>query len=112
MTTAAVVPATTSQQQQFHSGADAEEHIEHHHMDSQDTAKASQPLLSGAPSSFKRTIMVALDASESSDHAFQWALDNMINANGGDLLVLATVREPVIVPGAYGMIIFENIFKY
>jgi hypothetical protein len=43
---------------------------------------------------------VAVDASANSQKAFQWALDNFIR--DGDLVVLTTVREPVLVPGAYG----------
>lgn len=64
---------------------------------------------------FARTIVIALDSSPSSENAFEWACSNFIRPNDNDLIVLATVREPVLVPGAYGkhiIIIFEFIFEY
>lgn len=82
-------------------GVEAEEHIEHDNLHS-DTPKEKTPLIPAATSNYKRTILIALDHSNHSEKALQWAMDNLIRVDGGDLVVLCTVREPVLVPGAYG----------
>lgn len=73
-------------------GKSAEEHIDHH----------------GAGSNFSRVILVALDTSPTSETAFKWALENMVDPKKNDLIVLVTVREPVLVPGAYGYMDFGD----
>ncbi|KAI3630993.1 hypothetical protein MIR68_010977 [Amoeboaphelidium protococcarum] len=55
---------------------------------------------------FARTVLIALDNSIASDKAFEWAMHNFIRPQGNDLVVLTTVREPVLVPGAYGYMDF------
>lgn len=81
-------------------GPEAEEHIEHHHMETAGAAATSATPAQAA--SYSRVVVIALDASPSSEFAFQWALDNFIRKDQGDLVVLTTTREPVLVPGSYG----------
>jgi nucleotide-binding universal stress UspA family protein len=68
-----------------------------------ETPKVAEGPKDADNSKFSRTVMIALDSSADSEHAFQWALKNFIRADGNDLVILATVREPVLIPGAYGM---------
>ncbi len=83
--------ATT--QQPGPTGPEADEHIEHGH------------LTEIAPGSHDggRVLMLALDASPNAENAFEWAIKNLIRPDADDLVVLTTVREPVLVPGTYGM---------
>ena len=48
----------------------------------------------------KRTVAMAVDESESSQHAVEWALDNFFQED--DLVVLLNVRPYPTVPGPYG----------
>lgn len=58
-----------------------------------------------AATPFARTVLIALDGSPCSDHAFQWALNNFIRKDGKDLVVLAAVRLPQTIPGSYGSVL-------
>jgi hypothetical protein len=90
-------------------GKEAEEHIEHDNMHSE-TPKLGQPQTTPTQAKYKRTVIIALDHSPHSEKALQWAMDNLIRLDGSDLVVLTTVREPVLVPGAYGT--FNSIVMY
>jgi nucleotide-binding universal stress UspA family protein len=81
-------------------GVTAEEHIDPH---------TSEKIASVAASAtHSRTIMIALDTSPYSEQAFEWALTNIVSKDNKDLVVLVTVREPVLVPGAYGYMDFGD----
>ncbi len=70
---------SSSAKKDLPSGKDAEEHIHYiHHQEERST---------------QRTILIALDHSTHSEYALQWALKNFIRVDGGDLVVLTTVRE-------------------
>jgi hypothetical protein len=71
--------AAGAQKKDLPSGVDAEEHIHDIHHQEERT--------------HQRTILIALDHSTHSDYALQWALKNFIRVDGGDLVVLTTVRE-------------------
>jgi HKD family nuclease len=79
-------------------GKEAEELIEHEnmHMDSLTSSSTGN-------FDFNRVIMIALDSSEYSDNAFKWALKNFINPNENDLILLVTVREPIVNITSFGM---------
>ena len=96
--------STTKKNDPHPTGAQAEEHIDPH------TSEKVAPMAAAATSGagHKRTIMIALDTSPYSEQAFQWALNNLVSKTGQDLVVLVTVREPVLVPGAYGYMDFGD----
>ncbi|KAI8820700.1 uncharacterized protein EV422DRAFT_59939 [Fimicolochytrium jonesii] len=54
----------------------------------------------------QRIIAVALDQSEHSEYAFNWALENLINPQS-DQVVLLNVREVVNVPASFGLIYMD-----
>lgn len=87
---------------------ESEDHLEQHHLTSLGEefshsygTRGDGDTSTQAPS---RTFLIALDHSEFSYYAYEWAVENLINPKANDAVVLATVREPVLVPGAYGKI--------
>jgi nucleotide-binding universal stress UspA family protein len=90
---------------QHPTGVAAEEHLEHHHIHEQEQQKAPA---AAASASYSKVYMIAIDHSPYAEHAFQWALNNLIHKDANELVVLTTVREPVLVPGAYGYLDFGD----
>jgi hypothetical protein len=57
-------------------GAEAEEHIEHHHMEAPTTAAKASPAPVSAPK-YTRSVLISLDSSPSSENALKWAMGEL-----------------------------------
>jgi nucleotide-binding universal stress UspA family protein len=53
----------------------------------------------------QRIIVIALDQSAYSEHAFHWALDNVLRKS--DLAVLLHVRQVPVIPGPFGALYLD-----